>query len=589
VACDAAETQKHVKIAARKARLRSTGLALETISGFAFERRKAVRHTECVLQAGSRGAPNCTFLQAEESAILTVSERIKAARTYENLTGAQIYEHAIRRKEAVIGYDGQLVVETGQHTGRSPNDKFFVREPSSEGHIDWGKSNRPIDAAKFDALFERVAAYLSEREVFSLDCYVGADERYRLPVRVLTEYAWHSLFARNLFIVPEVPAADFKPEFTVVDAALFQAQPSRDGTNSPTFILVNFARRMILIGGTRYAGEIKKSVFTLMNYLMPLRDVLPMHCSANVGKHGDVAIFFGLSGTGKTTLSADSARPLVGDDEHGWSADGIFNFEGGCYAKVIKLSQKAEPEIWDATHRYGTVLENVTYDPISRRLNLDSQEKTENTRSAYPIEFIPNVVPGSKAGHPRTIIMLTADAFGVLPPISKLSGEQAMYHFLSGYTAKVAGTERGITEPTATFSTCFGAPFMVHHPTVYAKLLGDRIAKHQVNCWLVNTGWSGGAYGVGQRMSIAHTRAMVNAALNGRLLAASFTREPFFGLEIPDAVPDVPPEVLNPRNAWADTAAYDAAAKRLAGLFAQNFEPFENQSSDGLRAVAIKP
>ncbi len=505
-----------------------------------------------------------------------------------NLTGAQIYEHAIRRDEAVIGYDGQLIVETGQHTGRSPNDKFFVREPSSEHHIDWGKTNKPIDPKKFDALFDRVAAYLSEREVFSLDCYIGADERYRLPVRVLTEYAWQNLFARNLFIVPEIASANFEPEFTVVDAALFEANPMRDGTNSTTFILVNFAKRMILIGGTRYAGEIKKSVFTVMNYLMPLRDVLPMHCSANVGKDGDVAIFFGLSGTGKTTLSADSARPLIGDDEHGWSADGIFNFEGGCYAKVIKLSQKAEPEIWDASHQYGTVLENVVFDPETRKLDLDSQEKTENTRAAYPIEFIPNIVPGSKAGHPRTIIMLTADAFGVLPPISRLSGAQAMYHFLSGYTAKVAGTERGITEPTATFSTCFGAPFMVHHPTVYAKLLGDRIAHHQVHCWLVNTGWSGGAYGVGKRMSIAHTRAMVNAALDGRLLSTSFVREPFFGLEIPRAVPGVPEEVLNPRNAWSNPSAYDTAAKKLAGLFAANFTQFEGQSSDDVRAAAIK-
>jgi phosphoenolpyruvate carboxykinase (ATP) len=349
------------------------------------------------------------------------------------------------------------------------------------------------------------------------------------------------------------------------------------------------ARKIVLIGGTRYAGEIKKSVFTIMNYLMPLRNVLPMHCSANVGKSGDTAIFFGLSGTGKTTLSADSNRPLVGDDEHGWSADGVFNFEGGCYAKVIRLSQKAEPEIWAASHRFGAVLENVVFDEATRALDLESEARTENTRSAYPVEFIPNIVPNLMAGHPETIIMLTADAFGVLPPISKLTPEQAMYHFLSGYTAKVAGTERGVTEPTATFSTCFGAPFMVHHPTVYAKLLGERIAKHEVVCWLVNTGWTGGAYGTGKRMAIAHTRAMVNAALDGSLAKATFEKEPFFGLAIPTALGDVPSHVLNPRNAWADGAAYDAQAKKLAGLFEENFKKFEAHASPGVLAVAIKP
>ncbi|MEO6912592.1 MAG: phosphoenolpyruvate carboxykinase (ATP) [Candidatus Baltobacteraceae bacterium] len=519
--------------------------------------------------------------------MLTVPKKIKAAELFENLSIAQLCEHAIRRGEGVLGYDGQFIVETGQHTGRSPSDKFFVKEPSSAEHIDWGKTNKPIDAAKFDALFERVSDYLAQREVYSLDCYVGADERYRLPVRVITEYAWHSLFSRDLFIVPETLPANFSPEFTVVDAALFQADPVRDGTNSPTFILVNFARHMILIGGTRYAGEIKKSVFTIMNYLMPLRDVLPMHCSANVGADGGVAIFFGLSGTGKTTLSADSARPLIGDDEHGWSDDGVFNFEGGCYAKVIKLSQKAEPEIWAASHRFGTVLENVVYDPQTRELDLDSQARTENTRAAYPIEYIPNVVAGSKAGNPHTIIMLTADAFGVLPPISKLTRDQALYHFLSGYTAKVAGTERGVTEPTATFSTCFGAPFMVHHPTVYSKLLGRKIDRHQVTCWLVNTGWTGGPYGVGTRMSIAHTRAMINAALDGRLQDVELVKEPFFGLMIPTSVPDVPSALLNPRNAWSDKAAYDAQAKRLAGLFADNFLQFEAQASVGVRSAAI--
>jgi phosphoenolpyruvate carboxykinase (ATP) len=512
-----------------------------------------------------------------------------ASAVHRNLSVASLYEHALRKGEGELGADGQFVVETGEHTGRSPKDKFFVREPGSETHIDWGETNKAIDSKTFDALLDRVSAFLSEREIYSLDTYVGADARYRLPVRVITQYAWHSLFARNLFLTPDKSPDDFAPEFTVIDAAEFVAEPERDGTRSGTFVLVNMARKIVLIGGTRYAGEIKKSVFTIMNYLMPLRQVLPMHCSANVGADGDSAIFFGLSGTGKTTLSADSNRPLVGDDEHGWSADGVFNFEGGCYAKVIKLSQKAEPEIWAASHRFGAVLENVVFDPATRALDLESQALTENTRSAYPVEFIPNIVPGLMAGHPKTIIMLTADAFGVLPPISRLTPEQAMYHFLSGYTAKVAGTEKGVTEPTATFSTCFGAPFMVHHPTVYAKLLGERIAKHEVTCWLVNTGWTGGAYGVGKRMSIAHTRAMVNAALDGSLNGATFEPEPFFGLSIPTALHDVPADVLNPRNAWSDKAAYDAQARKLAGLFFENFKKFEAQASDGVRAVAISP
>ena len=508
---------------------------------------------------------------------------------YRNLSVAALYESALHNDEGELGADGQLIVETGEHTGRSPKDKFFVREPGSEQHIDWGETNREFPAQRFDALFQRVADYLKGRNVYVLDGYVGADERYRLPIRVITQEAWQSLFARDLFIVPAEPPQDFSPQFTVIDASRFQAEPSRDGTRSSTFILVHFGRRMVLIGGTRYAGEIKKSVFTIMNYLMPLRGVLPMHCSANVGSAGDVAIFFGLSGTGKTTLSADTHRPLIGDDEHGWSHDGVFNFEGGCYAKVIRLSQTAEPEIWAATHRFGTVLENVSFDPKTRTLDLDSQAKTENTRAAYPLEFIPNMVPGSKAGHPTTIIMLTADAFGVLPPIAKLSNAQAMYHFLSGYTAKVAGTERGVTEPTATFSTCFGAPFMVHHPTVYSKLLGERIARHEVECWLVNTGWSGGPYGVGKRMSIAHTRAMVNAAIEGRLRDASFRAEPFFQLQIPDDVPGVPRDVLQPRNVWPDAERYDESARKLARLFAENFRKFEAQASPEVRAVAIRP
>jgi phosphoenolpyruvate carboxykinase (ATP) len=511
------------------------------------------------------------------------------AKVHRNLTIAELYEHALRRREGTLGLDGQLVVETGKHTGRSPNDKFFVREPGSATHIDWGSSNKPIDPAKFDALLARVCAYLDGKEIYSLDCHVGADPRYRLPLRIITEYAWQSVFARDLFIDNADADTGFAPEFTVLDAALFDADPARDGTNSSTFILVNFARKVVLIGGTRYAGEIKKSVFTLMNYLMPLRDVLPMHCSANVGIAGDVAIFFGLSGTGKTTLSADPHRPLVGDDEHGWSADGVFNFEGGCYAKVIRLRADAEPEIWAASHRFGTIIENVVIDPITRELDLDSQALTENTRSAYPLTAIPNVVPSSTAGHPNTIVMLTADAFGVLPPIAKLSPAQAMYHFLSGYTAKTAGTEKGVVGTVATFSTCFGAPFMVHHPTVYAKLLGERIARHDVACWLVNTGWIGGPPGTGTRMKLAYTRAMVNAAIEGRLADVTFVPEANFGLAIPAAVPDVPSELLDPRAAWADAAAYDAQAKKLAGLFFENFKRFADQASPDVLAVAITP
>ena len=515
------------------------------------------------------------------------------ATVHRNLAPALLYEHALGRAEGKLGAAGQLVVETGKHTGRSPKDKFFVREPGSETHIDWS-NNQSIDAKTFDALLARLGTYLTGKDVFSLDCYVGADPAYRLPVRVVTEYAWHSLFAHDLFIVPPPAStssgsAEFSPEFTVINAPLFEADPARDGTASSTFILVNLARRIILIGGTRYAGETKKSVFTVMNYLMPLRNVLSMHCSANVAQAGDVAIFFGLSGTGKTTLSSDPHRPLIGDDEHGWSADGVFNFEGGCYAKMIKLREDAEPEIWAASHRFGTVIENVVMDPNTRELDVDDASLTENTRSAYPIDFLPNFVKSGMAGHPTNIVMLTSDAFGVLPPIAKLSGEQAMYHFLSGYTAKVAGTERGVSGVQPTFSACFGAPFMVHHPTVYAKLLGERIAHHKVDCWLVNTGWTGGAYGVGKRMKIAYTRAMLNAAIEGRLAGVKYETEPFFGLAVPTEVPDVPADVLNPRNAWPDKSAYDAQAKHLAELFAENFKHFESHASKELLAVAIRP
>jgi phosphoenolpyruvate carboxykinase (ATP) len=508
---------------------------------------------------------------------------------HRNLSRAALYEHALRNGEGELGPDGQFLVDTLPFTGRSPKDKFFVREASSEANIDWGDTNKPFDEARFDALLARVGAYFENRETYVADAYVGADPAYRLPVRVVTELAWQSLFAQGLFITPEHVDESFEPQFTVIDAARFSAEPERDGTRSSTFVLVNFKRRVILIGGTRYSGEIKKSIFTVMNYLMPLRGVLSMHCSANVGAANDVAIFFGLSGTGKTTLSTDERRLLIGDDEHGWSADGVFNFEGGCYAKVIRLSKKNEPEIWDATHRFGAILENVAFDERTRALDLDDQSKTENTRGSYPISFIDRTAPGGMAGHPKTIIMLTADAFGVLPPISKLSSAQAMYHFLSGYTAKVAGTERGVTEPEATFSTCFGAPFMVHHPTVYAKLLGERIEKHAAECWLVNTGWFGGPYGTGKRVAIPYTRAMVDGAIEGKLRDAEFRREPFFGLMVPAAVPGVPNEALDPRAAWADTAAYDRQARKVAGLFFENFKRFEAQAGAEVLAAAIRP
>jgi len=546
------------------------------------------------------GANRRTLRQRETTIVLTTRPDASLAATLgtlrislgthvrHDLGVPTLYEAALANGEGELGSDGQLLVRTGTFTGRAPKDKFFVREPESEMHIDW-EANQPFERERFDALLNRVGEYLSGRELYATDAYVGADPAFRLSIRVVTQYAWHALFARTLFIPRAAGDDGFAPDFTVVDAAEFEADPVRDGTRAKNFVFVDFARKLVVIGGTRYAGEIKKSVFTLMNYLMPLRGTLPMHCSANVGAAGDSALFFGLSGTGKTTLSADAARPLVGDDEHGWSTEGIFNFEGGCYAKVIRLSQKSEPEIWAATHRFGAVLENVVVDEHTRALDLDSEALTENTRAAYPLDHIPHVVPGSRAGHPKTIVMLTADAFGVLPPISRLTKAQAMYHFLSGYTAKVAGTEKGVTEPTATFSTCFGAPFMVHHPTVYAKLLGERIDEHDVTCWLVNTGWTGGAYGVGTRMAIAHTRAMVTAALDGSLDGVTTMTEPFFGLAIPTDVLNVPAAVLDPRGAWADGAAYDAAARALAGRFAANFARFESAASADVLAAAIRP
>lgn len=499
---------------------------------------------------------------------------------YWNLSTAMLYEEAIRRREGRVAHLGPLVVRTGQHTGRAPNDKFIVQEPSSADKVWWGKINRPMEPANFETLYQRMLAYLQGRDLFVQDCFAGADPEYRLPIRVITETAWHSLFARDMFIQakPE-ELATHVPQFTVINVPNFHAIPEVDGTRSEVFIALNFEKRLVLIGGTQYAGEIKKSIFTVLNYLLPQQRVLSMHCSANIGPNNDVAVFFGLSGTGKTTLSADPTRTLIGDDEHGWSDRGVFNFEGGCYAKVIKLSPTAEPEIYETTRRFGTILENVAFDSASGRLNLDDDSLTENTRAAYPISHIPNAARDGLGGHPTNIIMLTADAFGVLPPIARLTPAQAMYHFLSGYTAKVAGTEKGITEPSATFSTCFGAPFMVLSPTVYANLLGEKIAQHKVNVWLVNTGWSGGPYGVGQRMKIAYTRAMVHAALNGALDDVPTTPDPVFGVAVPNRCPDIPSEVLNPRNTWTDQAAYDTQARKLAGMFAENFKTFADQVS----------
>jgi phosphoenolpyruvate carboxykinase (ATP) len=504
-----------------------------------------------------------------------------------NLSVPALYEAAVLRREGLVAADGPLVCRTGQHTGRSPNDKFVVREPSSEGRIWWGKVNQPLEIAQAEALEQHLLAQLHGVDLFVQDCYAGADPSYRMPIRVITEYAWHSLFARTMFIPTEGAPADRArdPQFVVIDAPSVRADPAIHGTRSETFIVVNFARKLVIVGGTSYAGEIKKSIFSILNYLLPLQNVMPMHCSANVGPGGDVALFFGLSGTGKTTLSSDPDRQLIGDDEHGWSDRGIFNFEGGCYAKVIRLSADAEPQIYATTRRFGTVLENVAIDPDTRQLDLDDESATENTRGAYPLDFIDNTVASGQAGHPKNVVMLTADAFGVLPPVARLTPEAAMYHFLSGYTAKVAGTERGVTEPKATFSTCFGAPFLPLHPDVYAKFLGEKIARHEARVWLVNTGWSGGPYGVGKRMQIAHTRAMIRAALAGELDSVAFQRDPVFNIDVPSTCPGVPPEVLSPRTTWANAAEYDAQAARLAGMFHENFKEFADRVSPEVRAA----
>lgn len=499
----------------------------------------------------------------------------------------QLLESALLRGEAHLAANGALVAYTGARTGRSPKDKFTVDDQVSHDLVDWGRVNQPISPERFDALLERVLEHMRTRDLFVQDLFSGADPAYRLPIRVIAEYAWHALFVRQLFVRP-TPAelATHVPEFTLIAAPEFEAVPARDGTNSSAFILVNFTRKIVLIGGTKYAGEMKKSIFAVMNFLVPQRDVLPMHCSANVGADGVTALFFGLSGTGKTTLSADPARRLIGDDEHGWSATGIFNFEGGCYAKCADLSEEKEPQIYRAI-RFSSVLENVALDPVTREPDYANLQITENTRAAYPVEFIGNsVVPGIGA-HPHNVFFLTADAFGVLPPIARLTPEQAMYHFLSGYTAKLAGTEAGLgREPVPEFSSCFGAPFLPLAPRVYAEMLGKRLKQHQAACWLVNTGWSGGKFGVGKRMSIKHSRALVSAALNGHLDDVEYVTEPAFGLHIPVSCPGVPAEVLNPRNAWADREAYDLQAADLAARFQANFQKFD--ASDSVRAAGPK-
>ncbi len=499
------------------------------------------------------------------------------SRVYWNPTTPELYEEIIARREGWIAHLGPIVTQTGHHTGRSPKAKFIVKDSITADRVAWGPENRPFTKERFSALHARLSAYLQNKDVFIQDCHAGANLRYRMPVRVVTEQAWHNLFARNMFRQIHDPGeqTDHDPEFTVIHAPRFQAIPEIDGTTNESFVLLNFEKKLVIIGGTSYAGEIKKSIFTVLNFLLPSENVLSMHCSANVGANGDSALFFGLSGTGKTTLSADKTRRLVGDDEHGWCDDGIFNFEGGCYAKVIRLSEEAEPDIYETTRRFGTILENVGFDLATRRIDLDDDALTQNTRASYPLAHIDNAVLEGTADHPKNVIFLTCDAFGVMPPISRLTAEQARYHFLSGYTAKVAGTEKGVTEPKATFSACFGSPFMALPPPVYSRLLGEKVTEHNVRCWLINTGWIDGPYGVGSRIPIKHTRAMVNAALAGKLDDVATREDPHFGLHVPTSCPDVPEAILDPESGWSDKAAYAAKAQELAARFHENFKAYE--------------
>ena len=512
------------------------------------------------------------------------------ARLHWNLGTAPLVEEAVRRGEGLLARDGPLVVATGKHTGRSAKDKFIVRDAETEGTVWWGKTNAGMSPEHFAALKADFLKHLGTKEtLFVQDLFGGSQPEHRVNVRVVTEYAWHSLFIRTLLVRPEAAAlAGFAPEFTIIDLPSFRADPARHGCRTETVIAVNLTEKLILIGGTEYAGEMKKSVFGILNYKLPVEGIMPMHCSANIGPKGDTAIFFGLSGTGKTTLSADASRTLIGDDEHGWSDTAVFNFEGGCYAKMIRLSAEAEPEIFATTKRFGTVLENVVIDRETRELDLDDPSLAENSRGSYPIDFIPNASEHNMGPVPQNVIMLTADAYGVLPPIAKLTPEQAMYHFLSGYTARVAGTEIGVTEPEATFSTCFGAPFMPRHPSVYGNLLKERIARGGVHCWLVNTGWTGGSYGTGSRMPIKATRALLNAALDGSLNDAEFRIDPNFGFKVPVNVPGVDSKILDPRATWADGAAYDATAAKLVGQFIDNFAQFADHVDEGVRDAAPK-
>ena len=502
-----------------------------------------------------------------------------------NLEAPSLYEHALQRGEAQLAAGGALVAETGIHTGRSPKDKFVVRDAETENEV-WWENNGGITRPQFETLLEDFLAHAEGKELFAQDLVGGAEAGHRVRTRVFTEYAWHSLFIRNLLIRPERETlATFEPELTIIDLPSFRADPARHGCRTETVIAVDFSRKIVLIGGTSYAGEMKKSVFTYLNYVLPKAGVMPMHCSANVGHEGDSALFFGLSGTGKTTLSSDPNRVLLGDDEHGWSPKGIFNFEGGCYAKTIRLSKEAEPEIYSTTERFGTVMENVVIDPVTRLPDFDDASRTENTRCAYPLPFISNSSATGQAGHPKNIVMLTCDAFGVLPPIAKLTGAEAMYHFLSGYTAKVAGTEKGLKGPEATFSTCFGAPFMPRHPSVYGNLLRDLIARHHVDCWLVNTGWTGGGVGTGRRMPIRVTRRLLTAALDGSLAKADFRRDPYFGFAVPTSVPGVEPHILYPVKTWQDKAAFAETAKSLVEMFQSNFKRFEAHVDADVRAA----
>jgi phosphoenolpyruvate carboxykinase (ATP) len=510
---------------------------------------------------------------------------------YWNLPAESLYEEIIFRKEGRITGHGPVAVFSGKHTARAANDKYVVREPTTEENVWWGEYNRPFNTENFAQLYTRLQGYLQGRDVFVQDCYAGADPEYRMPVRIISEYAWHSLFARNMFILPQNYEAyrQHTPEFTVVCIPSFKSYEPVDTTQSNTFIILNFDERLCIIGDTAYGGEIKKSIFTVLNYLLPLQGVMTMHCSANMGPNGDVALFFGLSGTGKTTLSTDPGRSLIGDDEHGWSDTGVFNFEGGSYAKVIQLSPADEPQIYAAVHRFGSILENVIYDPVTRNLDLDDDEITENTRASYPLEYIENIVPEKMGGHPHNIILLTCDASGVLPPIAKLNPDQALYQFISGYTAKVGGTEVGLgEEPEITFSTCFGAPFMVHHPSYYAELLRKKIERHKVNTWLLNTGWVGGPYGVGKRISISYTRTLLTAALSGELLKGKFVKDPIFHFEVPKTCEGVPVEVLNPASSWPSKEEYMQKYSLLARRFIDNFAKFAPDTSPSVRDAGPK-